>query len=121
MIESYINPLLQLLHDYKKDKGVLPEELEEIQKIIKSHVFSAKTEYAAQICPEALIVGGMNPLREIYSLLSYNIHSGSDADATEIALRLRSAVEFAVESLNRHYEEQKNFIDTMRKTREEKT
>jgi hypothetical protein len=114
MIESYINPLLQMLHEYKKDGGAPAEELEEIQKVLKSHAFSSKTEYAAQICPDALIVGGTNPLRKIHDLLSHNIHSGTDAEATEIALKLRGAIEFTVKSLNRHYQEQKSFIDTMK-------
>jgi hypothetical protein len=117
MIESYINPLLTLLHDYKKDKGAPDDELIEIQKVIKSHVFSAKTEYAAQICPDALIVGGMNPLKEIHELLSSNIHEGTDAEATDIALKLRGAIEFTVKALNRHYQEQKDFIESMKKNR----
>jgi hypothetical protein len=117
MLESYINPLLQMLHDYKKERGASAEDLDEIRNVIKSHVFSAKTEYAAQICPDALIVGGMNPLKEIHSLLSTNIHNGTDAEATEIALKLRGAIEFTVKALNRHYEEQKAFIESMKENR----
>jgi hypothetical protein len=64
-----------------------------------------------------LIVGGMNPLKEIHDLLSHNIHSGTDVEATEIALKLSGAIEFAVKSLNRHYQEQKDFIETMKKNR----
>jgi len=55
MIEDFINPLLALLHDYKKDAGTSQEELEEIQKVIASHTFSAKTAYAAEICPPNLL------------------------------------------------------------------
>ena len=49
MIEDYINPLLALLHDYKKEGGAGEEELAEIKKVIATRTFSAKTEYAAAI------------------------------------------------------------------------
>jgi hypothetical protein len=117
MIEDYINPLLTLLHDYKQDAGASEEELEGIKKAIVSKNFSAKTEYAAEMCPQSLIVAGMNPLKELHDLLSYNLHAGTDEDATEVALKIKSAIEFVVKSLRRHYDEQKQFVETMKKNR----
>jgi hypothetical protein len=117
MIEDYINPLLTLLHDYKQDAGASEEELADIKKAIASKNFSAKTEYAAQICPQTLIVAGMNPLKELHDLLSYNIHAGTNEEATEIALKIKSAIEFVVKSLRRHYDEQKQFVETMKRSR----
>ena len=61
----------------------------------------------------------MNPLKELHELLSYNLHAGTDSEATEVALKTRSAIEFIVKSLRRHYDEQKQFIDTMKKNRKE--
>jgi hypothetical protein len=117
MIEDYISPLLRLLYEYKKEEGAEETELKEIQTVISSKNFSAKTEYAAQICPNALIVGGMNPLRELHDLLSYNVHAGSDEEATEIALKIRGAIEYVVRALRKHYEAQKQFVDSMKKLR----
>lgn len=114
MVEDYINPLLTLLHDFKKDAGASQKELDEIQKVISSHVFSAKTAYAAEICPPTLIVAGMNPIRQIHELLSVDIHTGTDADATATALKLRGAIEFTVKALRKQHEEQKKFVETMK-------
>jgi hypothetical protein len=51
VIEDYINPLLTMLHDYKKDRGASEAELEEIKKVIASHVFSAKTDMPLKFVP----------------------------------------------------------------------
>jgi hypothetical protein len=40
-----------MTHDYKQDAGSSEGELEAIKKAIASKKFSAKTEYAAEICP----------------------------------------------------------------------
>jgi hypothetical protein len=119
MIEDYINPLLQLLHDYKKEEGARPEELQKILDVKSSKNFSAKTEYAAQICPTALIVQGMNPLKELHEQLSYNIHAGTDKEATEVAIKIQKTVEYVVRSLRKHYVAQKEFIEAMRQNRKE--
>lgn len=114
MVEDYINPLLTLLYDFKKDAGASQEELDEIQKVISSHVFSTKTAYAAQICPPTLIVAGMNPIKQIHELLSIDIHTGTDAEATETALKLKGAIEFTVKALRKQHDEQKQFIEAMK-------
>jgi hypothetical protein len=119
MIEDYINPLLQLLHDYKKEEGAGPEELQKILDVKSSKNFSAKTEYAAQICPSTLIVQGMNPLKELHEQLSYNIHAGSDKEATEVAIKIKKTVEYVVRSLRKHYVAQKEFVEAMKQNRKE--
>ena len=117
MVEDYINPLLSMLHDSKKNAGASPEELVEIKKVIWSHAFSAKTAYAAEICPPSLIVAGMNPIKQIHDLLSVDIHAGTDQEATETALKLQGAIEFTVKSLRRHHDEQQRFIEAMKSVR----
>ena len=117
MIEDYINPLLQLLHDYKKEEGSSADELEKILSVRSGKNFSAKTEYAAQICPPALIVQGMNPLKELHELLSYNIHAGSDKDATEVALKIQKTVQYVVRTLRKHYVAQKEFLEAIKNNR----
>ena len=119
MIEDYINPLLQLLHDFKKEEGATPDELQKILDAEAGKNFSTKTEFAAQICPTSLLVGGMNPLKELHDQLSYNIHAGSDKDATEVAIKIHKTVDYVVRSLRKHYVAQKEFVEAMRKKRKE--
>jgi hypothetical protein len=119
MLEDYIGPLLRLLYDFKKEEGAGEAELRAIEDVIASKNFSKKTEYAAQICPPTLIRGGMNPLKELHDLLSYNIHAGTDQEATEVALKIRGIIEYVVISLRKHHDAQKQFLDAMKKTRAE--
>ncbi len=119
MLEDYIGPLLTLLYEAKKDDGAGEEELQAIREVIASKNFSKKTEYAAEICPPTLVTGGMNPLKELHDLLSYNIHAGTDKDAADVALRIRSIIEYVVVQLRKHHDSRKQFLETMKKTRSE--
>jgi hypothetical protein len=42
MIEDYINPLLQLLHDFKKEEGAGPEELQKILDVKAGKTFQRR-------------------------------------------------------------------------------
>jgi hypothetical protein len=121
MLEDYIGPLLKLLYEFKKEEGAGEEELQAITDVIASKNFSKKTEYAAEICPPALILGGMNPLKELHDLLSYNIHAGSDEEAADVALKIRGIIEYVVVRLRKHHDAQKQFLDAMKKTRTERS
>lgn len=114
MVEDYVNPLLRLLREFKAEQGANAKQLAEIDEVISSKDFSAKTKYASEICPESLNVGGINPLKKLHDLLSYNIHVGSEAEATEIALQLRTTIEYVIRQLRRRYDEQKQFVESIK-------
>lgn len=109
LVEKHINPLLQLMHDSKAEEGSTPEELEEIKNVIKSHVFSSKTEYAAQICPASLQVKGHNPLLEIHERLSVGLHTLDEETANEYAHAIKDALEFTIRTLRRTLEERRAY------------
>ena len=51
LLEKYINPLLQLLHDVRKENGAKEEELKPILEAIDSKDFATKARFAADIAP----------------------------------------------------------------------
>ncbi len=55
LLEKYINPLLQLLHDTKQDQGAGEEELLEILRAIDGKDFTTKSKFAAEIAPASIV------------------------------------------------------------------
>jgi hypothetical protein len=114
IVENQINPLLAILLEMKQREGAAAEELEEIREAIKRKDFTSKIETAATILPSSITVEGHNPVKLIHDQLSINIHSLSDDEVMPIALRLKTAVEYAVVELNRQKKSKQRFIDDIR-------
>lgn len=117
LTEKHINPLLQLLYDVKKDQEAGEDELAKIQEAIASKNFTAKTEFAAEIAPASIIVGGHNPLKEIHERLSVAIHTLDEETANDYAMTIRNALEFIVRRLRREAEERRAYAASLKETR----
>lgn len=117
LVEKYINPLLQLLHDMKKEQGAEPEDLSAIQETIRAKDFTAKTRFAADIAPASLMVQGHNPLKEIHERLSVGLHNIDEETANQYAMVIRSGLEFTIKRLRREYEERKAYVEELKKIR----
>lgn len=117
LIEKYINPLLQLLHDIKQSEGASIEELSQIQETIKAKDFSSKTKYASEIAPASILVEGHNPLKEIHERLSVGLHTLDEEKANEYAVIIRDALEFVVRGLHRQHEERKAYAAKLKQIR----
>lgn len=118
LIEKYINPLLELLYEVKKDQGASEEELADIKNVISKKDFTSKTEYAAQIAPPSIMVEGHNPLKEIHDCLSVGLHVLDEEKANEYAIVIRDALEFVIRGLRRQHEDRKAYaakLKTIRK------
>lgn len=114
IVENQINPLLAILLEMKQREGAGAEEQEEITEAIKRKDFTSKIETAAAILPGSITVEGHNPVKLIHDQLSINIHSLSDDEVMPIALRLKTAVEYAVVELNRQKKSKQKFIEDIR-------
>jgi len=117
LLEKYINPLLQLLHDVKQETGASEEELQLIQSTIAAKDFSSKTRFASEIAPASILLPGHNPLKEIHERLSVGLHTLDDATANEYAQEIRNALEFIIRNLRRTHEERKLYAAQIKKIR----
>lgn len=117
LIEKYINPLLELLYQVKKDQGATQDELEKIREVISKKDFTSKTEYAAEIAPASIMVEGFNPLKEIHDRLSVGIHVLDEDKANEYATVMRDALEFVIRRLRREHDERKAFAEKLKQIR----
>jgi hypothetical protein len=117
LLEKYINPLLELLYEVKKDQGASEEELADIKNVISKKDFTSKTEYAAEIAPASIMVEGFNPLKEIHDRLSIGLHVLDEEKANEYATVIRDALEFVIRRLRREHEERKAYAEKLKSIR----
>jgi uncharacterized protein YfkK (UPF0435 family) len=117
LLEKYINPLLELLYEVKKDQGASEEELADIKNVITKKDFTSKTEYAAEIAPASILLEGFNPLKEIHNRLSVGLHVLDEEKANEYAMVVRDALEFVIRRLRREHEERKTYAEKLKDIR----
>jgi hypothetical protein len=117
LLEKYINPLLQLLYEVKKETGAKEEELKLIQETIASKDFTSKTKFAADIAPSSILVEGHNPVKEIHERLSVGLHTLDDETANQYAQEIRTGLEFIIRNLRRTHEERKSYAAQIKKIR----
>lgn len=118
LLETYINPLLQLLHDAKKETGADEEELKAILDAISSKDFTSKTRFAADVAPPSILVEGHNPLKEIHERLSVGLHTLDEATATKYAQKIINALEFIIRNLRRTHNERRAYATQIKEIRD---
>jgi len=114
VLENHINPLLQLIHDVRKQNGATDADLKELSDALRSKVFDKKTEAAYRLVPTSIVVDGMNPLKLIHEQLSIGVHTLNEEECTAIALKLRAALVFVVRELRRQRDSRDEFARDLR-------
>lgn len=114
VLENHINPLLQLIHDVRKQNGATDADLKELTDTLRSKVFDKKTEIAYRFAPASIVVDGMNPLKLIHEQLSIGVHTLNEQQCTEMALKLRAALVFVVRELRRQRDARAEFAKDLR-------
>lgn len=109
IVENQINPLLELIKETRISEGS-DEKSDEITSAMGSKDFASKIKIASDALPTSLIVNGENPIKLIYDQLSISIHSLSDDDAMDIALKVKAAFEYVIRELKRQLETKRAFI-----------
>ena len=103
-----------MIYDVLKSEGEDESKLEEIQQTIKGKNFESKLEIAYKVLPKSLIVEGQNPLKLIFDDLSSGIHSKSEDECNDIAVRFSNSVEYVISELSGHLKNKSKFIDSIR-------
>ena len=114
LVEKYINPLLELLHDVKQEQGESAEKLAEIKEAIQAKDFTSKTKFASEIAPAAIIVKGHNPLKEIHERLSIGLHTLDEETALQYAIFIKNALEFIIPRLRREFDDRKEYTEMIK-------
>lgn len=116
IVENQINPMLELIGEIRTSEG-LEDKAAEVEEALNGKVFDNKMTLAAELLPPSLIVDGFNPVKLIYDELSKSIHSLSDNEAMDVAMRVRTAFEYVIVELRQQLARRREFIEGLKAIR----
>lgn len=112
--EDVIDELLELILDLveEDEKEQYREKLEEVKK---EKIAEKKIILVKDLLPKSLQADGMNPLKELYGVLSQGIHNETDEECMEKAETIRGILVFLVNQVIRTKNDKKSFTEGMKK------
>jgi len=110
IIDELLESILELVEE--DEKGQYREKLEQVKK---ERVAEKKINLVKDLLPKSLQVDGVNPLKELYGVLSQGIHDESDEECMEKAEAIRGILVFLVNQVIRTKKDKKSFTEGMKK------
>lgn len=117
--EDVIDELLESILDLveEDEKELYKKKLEEVKK---EKIVENKISLVKDLLPKSLQAEGMNPLKELYSVLSQGIHNETDEECIERAEAIRGILVFLVNQVMRTKKDKKSFTNGMKRILEKK-
>ncbi|MGI6278649.1 MAG: hypothetical protein ACOYJ8_02495 [Patescibacteria group bacterium] len=112
--EDVVDDLLELILDLveEDEQEKYKEKLEEAKK---EKVAEKKINLVKDLLPKSLQVEGVNPLKELYRVLSKGVHNKTDEECMEKAEAIRGILVFLVNQVIRTKKDKKSFTEGMKK------
>lgn len=112
--ESVIDGLLESISDLiaGNEKKIYELRLTEVKK---EKIAEKKINLVKDMLPQSLQVSGMNPLKNLYDILSLGIHNMTDEECMEKAEATRSILVFLVNQIMKTKNDKKSFTEGMKK------
>jgi len=112
--EDIIDELLESILDLVEETEKKQYE-EKLKQVKKEKVAENKINLIKDLLPKSLQVDGMNPLKQLYGVLSQGIHDETDEECMEKAEAIRGILVFLVNQVMRTKSDKKSFTDGMKK------
>lgn len=116
VVENEVDALLDLAEE-AADLASDDAAKKAIAEARQSHNATERLKIAADVVPESLKPGGMNPLAVLYGHLSRPLHSASEDEALEDASEIFEALSYLFETLKVNLDRSRDFAANMRKLR----
>ena len=110
VIDELLESILDLVEEGEKEQ--YREKLEEAKR---EKIAEKKINLVKDLLPKSLQVEGMNPLKELYGVLSQGIHDETDEECMEKAEAIRGILVFLVNQVIRTKTDKKSFTEGMKK------
>ena len=112
--EDVIDELLESILDLVP-AGEKEEYKKKLEGVKKEKIAENKINLVKDLLPDSLKADGMNPLKELYKVLSGGIHDETDEECMEKAEAIRGILVFLVNQVVRTKTEKKSFTEGMKK------
>jgi len=110
VIDELLESILDLVEEDEKEQYI--GRLEDVKK---EKIAEKKINLVKDLLPKSLQVDGMNPLKELYEVLSQGIHNETDEECMEKAEAIRGILVFLVNQVIRTKKDKKSFTEGMKK------
>jgi len=114
LIEETTDEMLDLVISAIQEIGGHEALIREIAEAKQGQVFQEKVKFVAEVLPDTLRPGGVNPFRLLYGLLSKGIHSLTEEECIEIADGIDRVLSFIYRELKVHAEERGGYVENLR-------
>jgi hypothetical protein len=118
IVEDRTNFLIDLVADRAREEDPTSILLQRVEEVKKDKRFSEKIEFAANLLPKSVRLGGHNPIGLLHDLTSEALHGLSDEESVDVFDRCQLAFEHVVKRLKQDQDEDESFEEAMRKLTE---
>jgi hypothetical protein len=114
VVEDVIDELLKSISGLveENEKKEYKKKLEEVKQ---EKIAENKIKIVQDLLPSSLQVEGMNPLKQLYSVLSDGVHNKTDEECMNDAEAIKNILIFLVNQINRTERDRENFKKNIKK------
>jgi hypothetical protein len=109
VVDEKTDELIDVMAELSRTYNVDPKEIADLLNAKKEIRYEDKMKVAAELIPEAVKPGGVNPLAQIYKLTSVGLHGKTDDDCIAIFDDLKDDFEYVFRNLHLQAEERREF------------
>jgi len=113
VLENQVDNILNLLLVLKKQTGSPAGELTELEALLGDKRTDEKLLRAHKFLPHSLMVEETNPLKVIYDMLNVGMHTLTEEECTQVALKAAACFEYIVFELSHQIASRQQFMEEM--------
>jgi hypothetical protein len=116
VVEDKTDELIEVVSQLAESHNVDSEVIKKIRAAKTERTsYDDKLKIAATVLPESLVIDGVNPLGELYSLVSAGVHDLSEEDCISVADETKSVFEFTFTNLRAQTKVRQDFVSKVKK------
>ncbi len=116
VVEDKTDELIEVVSQLAESHNVDSEVIKKIRAAkTERTTYDNKLKIAATVLPASLVVDGVNPLGELYSLVSGGVHDLTEEECIAVADETKSVFEFTFTKLRAETKERQDFVSKVKK------
>jgi hypothetical protein len=116
VVEDKTNELIEVAAKLAESHNVEAKVVEQIRRAATERTtYDQKLKIAATVLPSSLLIDGINPLSELYSLVSEGVHGLTEAECIAVADETTSVFEFIFTNLRAQTVTRHDFVEKVKK------
>lgn len=116
VVEDKTDELIEVVCQLAESHNVESKIIEQIRNAKNERTtYDNKLKIAATVLPKSLIIDGVNPLGQLYSLVSAGVHDLTEEECIAVADDTKSVFEFTFSKLRAEMKERQEFVAKVKK------